>query len=136
MGKQEYLYNSEYVTIANDVTGEPELVVVVNDHEELIVARRKNLQKKEDSWGYKRELERRDELRLVTAKAQENLDKLVDKVVDKALASLSSRMKMNVVFGKDIGNSGGWALMISDELGKLIKEKAPEVVKGKEDFPF
>lgn len=133
MSRQEYLYNSEYVTIAHDVVGDPDLVVVVTDREEYIVANKKNLQKKEDSWGYKRAQERADELRLITQKAEENLDKIVDKVVDKALIALSSRMKFNVLFGDN--SNVGWASLVIDELKKLVKEKAPEVVKGDKD-PF
>lgn len=132
---QEYLYNGEYVRILEDVSNMPSLVVVTNDREEYIVARRDQLQKKEDSWGYQRELERADEMRKLTQKAKENLDAVVEEVIEKATSALSSRMKMNVVFGKDMSTSGGWALMIADELNKLIKEKAPKVVK-KDELPF
>lgn len=134
MGKQEYLYNGEYVTIFKKVEGDKDLVVVSNDHEELIVAHKSNLQKKEDSWGYQRSLERKKELQSITADAQARFDELVDEVVDKAISALSLRMKMNTLFAKDMNNASGWAIQIVSELEKLIKEKAPETVKGKGIF--
>lgn len=135
MSKQEYLYNNEYVTISNDVVGDEDLVVVVNDREQYIVARRSNLKKKEDSWGWKRELERKKELQLITARAKENLESVVEEVITAATSALQARMKMNVLFGKGMSSDNGWALTIADELGKLVKEKAADVVSKKED-PF
>jgi hypothetical protein len=134
MKEQEYLYNGEYVTIVDPIGDSDDLVCVSNDHDELIVARRSNLTKKEDSYGFKKAEERRKELNDITAQAEANLDKVVEKVIEKAVASLSTRMKLNAVFGKDIGTAGGWALMVSDELTKLIKEEAPKIVKKDDIF--
>jgi len=133
--KQEYLYNDDYVTISNKIVGEDDLVVVVNDHEEYLVARKSNLKKKEDSWGYKRSLERNIELEQLTANAEKNLDKMADKLVDKALKSLASRLKFNTMFGKGTTSSEATlAFTITNELEKMIKEEAPEAIKKKEDF--
>lgn len=126
---QEYLYNGEYVTISHKVEGDDDLVVVENHHGELIVARRSGLTKKEDSWEYKKARERKEEIEAITKKAEDNLNAIASKVVDRALRSLSSRMKFNAAFSSDLGNSAGWAIMISNELEKMIKEKAKEEMK-------
>lgn len=127
--EQEYLYNSEYVTISHKVEGDDGLVVVENHHGELIVASRSGLTKKEDSWEYKKAQERKQEIEAITKKAEDNLNAIASKVVDRALRSLSSRMKFNAAFSNDLGNSAGWAIMISNELEKMIKEKAKDEMK-------
>jgi len=128
---QEYYYNGGYVVIVGGVEGEEDLVVVneSNSYGGMHVARRSELVKKEESYTFKQAEKRKKELEAITKKAQDNLDKLADKVVDKALISLSSRMKFNVAFGKDMSNSAGWALMVADELKKMVKEKTPEMMK-------
>ena len=133
--KKEYYWSGSYVTIWGEVKDRPDMVIVTdgNDYGELTVVARKELTPKEESYRYKQEQKRADELRLITQKAQENFDTLVEKIVDKALISLSSRMKFNVLFGDSSNVS--WAVLVSDELKKMVKEKAPEIVKGKED-PF
>jgi len=133
--KQEYLYNDDYVTVSNEIVGEYDLVVVVNDHEEYLVARKSNLKKKEDSWGYKRSLERNIELEQLTANAKKNLKKMADKLVDEALRSLASRMKFNTMFGKDTTSvQAAWVIDITNELEKMIKKEVPKVIEKKEDF--
>src|SRR5574344_2187267 len=136
MDKQEYYYNGSYVTIFSEVTADPDLVVVTdgNDYGELLVVRKNSLKKKEDSYQYQQAQKRADELRLITQKAQENLDRLTEKLVDKAIISLASRIKFNVAFGEG-GSAAPYALMLSQELEKMIKDKAPEVIKSKET-PF
>lgn len=129
MPKQEYLYNSEYVTIGHKVVGDKDLVVVVTDSGELNVARLSNLQKKEDSWYWKKAEGRKQELENITKSAKANLDKLADKLVDEALKKLASRMKFNIAFSENLGDSAGWALQISNELEKMVKEKAPEIIE-------
>lgn len=133
--KQEYLHGNGYVTIFADVKDNDDFVIVETDGGVLEVARKNNLTKKEDSYNFKRAEERANELRLITQKAQENLDKLASKVVDKALLDLASRLKFNAMFGKDVnGAIVGWAVTISDELKKLVKEKAPEIIKKDDIF--
>lgn len=129
--KQEYLYSGDYVTIFAEVKDNDDFIVVNNGNGALEVARKIDLIKKEDSYQYKRAKEHADELRLITAKAQENLDKLADKLVDKALIALSSRLKFNTLFGKGSGNLA-WAGLVIEELEKLVKEKAPDVISKKE----
>lgn len=133
--EQEYYYNSGYVTIWAEVEGKPDTVIVAEagNYGDLHVADRKNLVKKEDSYQFKRAQERADELRLITQKAEENFDKLKDKLVDKALLALASRMKFNALFGA--GGNVAWAGLVIEELEKLVKEKAEETIKDKKD-PF
>lgn len=133
---QEYYSSSTgYVTIWGEVKGKPEMVIVSNgsDYGELTVVARSQLEKKEDSWTYKEAERRADELRTITAKAEENFEKVVEKVIKTACSTLSTRMKMNVVFGKDISD-GGWAIVIADELNKLVRKEAKDVVKDKADI--
>ena len=134
MDKQEYYYNGSYVTIFSEVTDHPDMVIVSDggDYGELLVVRKDVLKKKEESYQYQQAQKHADELRLITQKAQENLDKLTDKLVDKAITALASRIKFNVAFG-DGGSAAPYALMLSQELGKMIKDKAPEVIKGQKD---
>lgn len=138
MDEQDYYHSSVgHCRIWGEVADKPDYVIVSenSDYGRLEAVRRKDLVKKEDTWEFQQAQKRADELRMITAKAQENFDKLVDKLVDKALLSLSSRIKFNVLFGK--GGSGvAWAGMIVEELEKMVKEKAPEVAKGKEEVTF
>lgn len=135
--EQVYYCNGEYVKIYAEVKDEPDLFVIKNEsgYGELSVVHRNGLTKKEDSYEYKQQQKKADELRMITAKAQENFDAIVEKVIAKAISRLQSRMKMNIVFGKDMGNSAGWAMTIVNELEKLIKEVAKDEVKDEKD-PF
>lgn len=134
MDKQEYYYNGSYVTIFAEVADHPDMVIVTdgNDYGELNVVRKDQLQKKEESYTFKQAQKRADELRLITQKAQENLDKITEKLVDKAIISLASRIKFNVAFGQG-GSAAPYALMLSQELEKMIKKEAPKVIAEKED---
>lgn len=132
MAVQEY-YNSSvgYVTIWGEVKDQPDMVIVCDgsDYGDLSVINRSNLIKKEDSYTYKREQERAEEIKQITAKAQENFDKLADKIVNEAIKRLASRIRFNVAFGKN-GEAAPYALMLSTELEKMIKEDGPKAVKG------
>lgn len=136
MDKKQYFYGGDYVTIWGEVADKPDMVIVTqsNDCGDLMVVRKSDLIPKEESYVFKQAQKRAEELRLITARAEERLNEVVEEVIEKAVNSLSYRMKMNAVFGKDIGNVGGWAIQVSNELEKLIKEKAPEVVKKKDDI--
>lgn len=136
MDNQEYYHRSVgHCMIWGDVVDKPDHVIVSenSDYGQLIVVRRKDLQKKEDTWEFKQAQKRADELRLITAKAQEQFDKLSDRLVDDAIRALSSRMKFNIAFGQG-GDAAPYALMLSQKLEELIKEKAPEIINeaGKE----
>lgn len=136
MANQEYYYNGGYVVIWGEVVDKPDFVIVNdgNDYGELQVTRRKELVKKEDSYQYKQAEKRAEEIRLKTAKAQENLDELSERVVDKALKSLASRIKFNVAFGEG-GSSAAYALMPSEQLQKMIRESGDKIA-GKEKIDF
>ncbi len=69
---------------------------------------------------------------MITAKAQENLDELAEKVVDKALKSLASRIKFNVAFGKSTGGEA-YAIILSTELEKMIRESGKKIA-GKQEI--
>lgn len=133
---KEYYYSGSYVTIVGDVDGQPDLVVVDEggDYGSMLVARRKELTPKEESWTFKKAQEHANEIRMITAKAQENLDEIADKIVDDALKKLASRIKFNVAFGEG-GVHSAYALMLSDQLTKMIKEDGAKTIKAKED-PF
>lgn len=137
---QEYIYDNRVFTFFANIEAENESQdewVVVQDEDYVIATvRKKDLVKKEDTYQYKRAQERADEIRLITAKAEEKLDELSDKLVDKALKQLSTRMKLNTVFSKDLGNASGWALTVSNELEKMIKEQAKETIEDKKSFSF
>ena len=119
---QIYMYNRNEVKVYHEIPDMPEYVVVLDadGYGEWIIARKTDLVKKEDSYEFKRAKERAEELRLITAKAQENLDKLTEKLVDKAIISLASRIKFNVAFGSG-GSAAPYALMLSQELEKMMK---------------
>lgn len=131
---QIYMYNRNEVKVHHEIPDMPEYVVVLDadGYGEWIIARKTDLVKKEDSYEFKRAKERAEELRLITQKAQENLDKLTDKLVNKAIISLASRIKFNVAFGSG-GPAAPYALMLSQELEKMIKKDAPKVIAEKED---
>lgn len=128
---KEYYYDGDYVTIWGDVKDQPDFVIVTDgsDYGELSVVRRSNLVPKEESYRFKKEQERAEELRLITAKAKENFDELVDKVVDDAIRTLTSRMKFNAFFGKGGAGAAAWAMSVVEELEKIIKKDAKEIVE-------
>lgn len=136
MNEQEYYHNGKYVTIWGDVVDKPEYVIVTeaSSYGELYITRRTNLVKKEESYEFIHAQKRADEIRAITAKAQENLDAVADKVVDKALKELAMRIKLNVAFGEG-GGSAAYALIISEQLTKMIKESG-EKIKTNKDINF
>lgn len=131
---QVYMYDREEVKILHKVEGRNDLVVIGqrDGYGDYMVARKSSLVKLEDSYEYKRAKERADEIRLITQKAQENLDRLTEKLVDKAIISLASRIKFNVAFGNG-GSAAPYAIVLSQELEKMIKKEAPKVIAEKED---
>lgn len=131
---KEYYYEGDYVYIWAEITGKPELVIVSDgsDYSELQVVRRDKLMPKEDSWKFQQAQKQADDLRLITAKAEEQFEKITEKVIKAACSALSTRMKMNILFGKDM-TGNGWAVTIAEELNKLIREEAPKVIKDEKD---
>lgn len=128
----EYYSEGDFYIYIEDVPSMPEFAVVREGGDDgyITVVRKNNLIPKEESWQWQQKQKYADELRLVAAKAEENLDKLKDRLVDKALQALSSRMKFNALFGK--GGNVAWAGLVIEELEKLVKEKADDVIKGKD----
>lgn len=128
---KEYYHNGGYVTIVGGIEGQPDYVVVDEggDYGSMLVARRKDLTPKEESYTWKRQLDREKELKDITKKAEENLNAVADKVVDRALNSLASRMKFNAVFGESDGGTTGWAVVVSNALKDMIKDKTKDTMK-------
>ena len=128
---KEYYYNGGYVTIVGEIEGQPDLIAVDEggDYGSMMVARKKDLTLKEESYTYKKAQERADELRLITQKAEENYEKIVEKIIKAAVSTLQTRIKMNVLFGSSNGNGAdSWALIISNELSKIVKGDAKGVI--------
>lgn len=131
---EEYYYNGEYVTIFAEVTDNPDFVVVDNG-DNILVARRSSLQKKEDTYQWQQQLKRKAELDELREKVDAELNKIADKVVDSALRALASRLKFNVMFGQGVnGGTAAWAIEVSNELEKLVKDKTKEKLKDKSIF--
>jgi hypothetical protein len=131
------MYNSKEVKYHFDVKGNKDLVVVLdsNGYSEYMIARKSDLVKLEDSYEYKRARERTKELKELTQKAEDNLKAIADKVVDRALSSLASRIKFNTMFADDTSpGQAAWAVQVTDELKKMIKEEAPKAVEKKDPF--
>lgn len=125
----EYYSEGDFYIYIEDVPSMPEFAVVREGGDDgyITVVRKKNLIPKEESWQWQQKQKHADELRLITQKAEENLDKLKDKLVDKALIALASRMKFNALFGK--GGNVAWAGLVIEELEKIVKDKAEETIK-------
>lgn len=130
----EYEHSGDYVTIWGFVEDNDTDVIVLNggDYGELQVVRRSELNKKEDSYRWKQEVAKKEQLEAIAKKAEENLQKVADRVVDKALSALQSRIKFNSIFGD--GGNLAWSGLVVDELNKLIKEKPVDKLKEKGIF--
>lgn len=127
---KEYYYSGAYVTIVGDVEGKPNLIVVDGggDYGTLTVVEKNKLIPKEESWTWQQAQKRADDIRLVTAKAEEQFEKITEKVIKAACSSLATRMKMNILF-KEGMSGNGWAITVADELNKLVREEAPKIIK-------
>lgn len=127
---KEYYYSGAYVTIVGEIEGQPDLIVVDEggDYGSMIVARKKELTLKEESYTYKQAQARADELRLFTQKAEEDFEAIVEKVIKVACKALQARIKMNVLFGS-ASSGNGWAVTVADELEKLIKEDTKKTIE-------
>lgn len=130
----EYELSGDYVTIWGFVQDNDTDVIVLNggDYGELQVVRKSELKKKEDSWRWQQEVKKKEELEAITRKAKEDLQKVADKVVDKALSALASRIKFNSIFGD--GGNLAWAGLVIKELEGMIKEKPVDKLKDKGIF--
>lgn len=127
---KEYYWNGGYVTIVGEIEGQPDLIAVDEggDYGSMMVARKKDLTLKEESYTYKQAQARADELRLITAKAEENFEAIYEKIISASCKALSARIKMNAFFGKS-NDADSWAVIIANELEKLIKQDAKDIIK-------
>lgn len=130
----EYELSGDYVTIWGFVQDDNDRVIVLNggDYGELLVVHKSELHKKEESYRWKQEVKRKEELEAIAKQAEANLQKVADKVVDKALKALASRIKFNSIFGD--GGNLAWAGLVIKELEGMIKEKPVEKLKDKGIF--
>lgn len=125
----QYYSSGDFFEYIEDVPSMPDFAVVREGGDGYItVARKSDLKPYEESWQWQRKEAAKERLEKVTAKAQANLDKLTEKLVDKALISLASRIKFNVAFGEG-GVHNAYALMLSTELEKMIRKEAPKVIE-------
>lgn len=131
-GKEYWSYGDCYFYI-EDVPHNTDFAIVREGGDEgyITVVRKSDLKPIEETWQYQQKAKYKAELERVTETAQANLDELAEKVVDKALKSLASRMKMNIVFGKG-GAGNAWALTITEELEKLVRESGKKIAKKEE----
>lgn len=130
-----YCSSGDFFYYVEDVPHNPDFAICReggDDYGYLTVVRKSDLKPREETWQWQQKQKHADELRLITQKAQENLDRLTEKLVDKAIISLASRIKFNVAFGSG-GSAAPYALMLSQELEKMIKKEAPKVIAEKED---
>lgn len=115
---QIYFLNGGKVVLVSEFTyNEREYCVVFGGDDEFSVTRKENLKKWEETWHYQEEQKRK--ARLDKWRACE--DQIVQRMQDKAIKALSTRIKFNAFFGKNSGNNA-WIAVITDELDKLIKE--------------
>ena len=128
----QYYSSGDFFEYIEDVPSMPDFAVVREGDGYITVARKSDLKPYEESWQWQQKEAAKERLEKVTAKAQANLDKLTEKLVDKAIISLASRIKFNVAFGSG-GSAAPYALMLSQELEKMIKKDAPKVITEKED---
>lgn len=129
-----YCSGGDFFYYIEDVPHNPDFAICResgDDYGYLTIIRKSDLKPREETWQWQQKEKYAAELQAIVDKSQNKLDKLTDKLVDKAIMALASRMKFNVVFGKG-GAGNAWALTIVEELEKLIKEKAPEVIKEKD----
>lgn len=130
--KQVYVVDGEDMVISHEIKDKNDLVVMEQEdgYGWYKVVYRKDLVKKEDSYQYKNAQKRADELRLITQKAEENYEKIVEKIIKAAVSTLQTRIKMNVLLGKGGGDgSDTWAIIIANELNKIVKDDAKAVIE-------
>lgn len=131
----EYYLDGDIVTFWSALKDNKDFVVVSTGDGDLRTARVSSLQNKEDTYQWQQKEKYKKELEAITADAESNLDQIVDKIVDKALKNLATRIRLNAMFG-DASNAS-FALTAVAELEKMIKDKGDvkEKLKKKAD-PF
>jgi len=126
-----YYYSGDFYEYVEDVPSMPEFCVVREGGEDgyLTVVRKKELIPYEESWQWQQKEKEKQRLETLTDKVKANLDELAKQVVDKALKDLALRIKLNVAFGKATGGEA-YAIILSTELEKMIRESAKKIAKG------
>lgn len=130
-----YVASGEFYYYIEDVPHNPDFAICresSDDYGYLTVVRKSDLKLRTETWQWQQNEKYKAEMEAQLGKVQANLDELAEQVVDKALKSLSGRMKLNIVFGKG-GSGSAWALPITDELEKMIRESGKKIA-GKEKF--
>lgn len=132
-----YVVSGDYFYYIEDVPHNPDFAICResgDDYGYLTVCRKSDMKLRTETWQWQQQEKEKERLEKVTEKVKANLGELAEQVVDKALKNLSSRMKMNIVFGK--GSAGNaWALTIADELEKMIRESGKKIAgKGEIDL--
>lgn len=128
-----YVASGDFYYYIEDVPHNPDFAICResgDDYGYLTIVRKSDLKLRTETWQYQQNEKYKAELEARLGKVQSNLDELAEQVVDKALKSLASRMRFNIAFGKG-GSAGGWALTITDELEKMIRESGKKIA-GKE----
>lgn len=128
---KEYWSSGDVFIYIEDVPHNPEFAICReggDDYGYMTVCRKSDLKPREETWQWQQKEKYKQELEKVTEKVQENLDELAERVVDKALKSLSSRMKMNALFGDNSSNLA-WIGVVTQELEKLIRESGKKIAK-------
>lgn len=122
--EQLYFVNGQKVVLVTEFTyKEREYCVVYGGDDGFSVWQKSYLKKWEETWNYQEEQKRK--ARLEQWKACE--DQIVQRMQNKAIKSLTTRIKLNAFFGSKVGG-GAYAVVLAEELEKLIKEdKSPEV---------
>jgi len=117
--KEYYLdyYGKSPVTIIHEFTYNGHKKAVVDNGENHLVTWKKDLLPWENTSLYVSEKRAKDKLDKLT----QDYEELLKTMQDKAVKSLSSRIRINVVFGNTAGAEG--ALVIVKELEKLIYEQ-------------
>lgn len=118
-----YLHGGKVTLVSEYTYKDREYCVVYGGDDDFTTCRKSDLQKWEETWHYQEEQKRK--ARLEQWKACE--DQIVERMQNKAIKSLASRIKLNAFFGKS-GGGAAYTLVIMEELEKLIKEdKDPDV---------
>lgn len=118
---KEYYLNGNFVTFWSELKDNKDFVVVEDSDGVLKVARLSSLKDKEDTYEWQRKERYKKELEAITAEAEKNFDEVAEKIVDKALSSLATRIRLNAMFGEPANAS--FALTVVAELEKMIKDK-------------
>lgn len=132
-GKMYCCYGDFYYYI-EDVPSNPDFAICQEGGDDgyMTVCRKSDLKPQEETWQWQQKEKYAAELQKKVDVVQANLDELAEKVVDKALKSLASRIKLNVAFGKG-GASDYAALTVAQEVEKMIRESGKKIA-GKEDI--